>query len=413
MPPQKKAPYSPPVCNNPLLTSALSDHAERCIECKLCVKECGFLAKYGTPKQIALGYDPSSRQGQGLPFACSLCNLCETVCPAKIGLNPAGMFLEMRRESVSRGAGDFAEHGVILGYEQKGTSKRYSYYGLPAGCDAVFFPGCTLPGTRPDKVMALFDHLRKSVASLGIVLDCCGKPSHDLGRDNHFHAMFNEMKNFLTNNGVRQVLVACPSCYRVFKEYGGEIAVRSVYEHMAENGLPATPAVRAQVTVHDPCSTRYEDGIQQAVRKLAGEKSLHIEEMKHHGRKTMCCGEGGSAGFLVPDLAKDWGLRRKNEVRGKTILTYCAGCAGFLNPVTPTRHIVDLLFEPEKTMAGKVKVAKAPFTYLNRIRLKSRFKKKIKARVARERTFTGEKANKNSLLLICGKIFSAVLPWKR
>jgi Fe-S oxidoreductase len=36
--------------------------------------------------------------------------------------------------------------------------------------------------------------------------------------------------------------------------------------------------------------------------------------MKHSGKKTLCCGEGGSVGFLNPDLSKKWGSLRKTDV---------------------------------------------------------------------------------------------------
>lgn len=376
-----------PDCIRPALTIELQKNAEKCVECKLCVKECQFLKKHGTPKQIALLYDPTSPEGKYLPFECSLCRLCEEVCPDKIGLNPAMMFLEMRREAIERGGVHLTKHGRILNYEKRGTSKRYSYYGLPEKCDTILFPGCTLPGTRPDKVMALFEHLQKSIPSLGIVLDCCTKPSHDLGRDTHFQTMFGEMKEYLLSCGIRHILVACPNCYKVFRQYGGDLTVKTVYEHLAETGPPATENISASITIHDPCSTRHEIGIQQAVRKLATQKSLSITEMAHNGPKTLCCGEGGSVSCVAPELAKEWGKRRKAEAQGTRILTYCAGCVYFLSSVNPVSHILDLLFEPKKTLAGRVKVARAPFTYLNRILLKKKFKKKIQAAVSRERNF--------------------------
>ena len=78
------------------------------------------------------------------------------------------------------------EHAGMLAFERRGTSKRYTYYAIPAGCDTVFFPGCNLPGSRPDKTFKLYEHLKKSIPTLGIVLDCCMKISHDLGRTGPF-----------------------------------------------------------------------------------------------------------------------------------------------------------------------------------------------------------------------------------
>jgi uncharacterized membrane protein YdjX (TVP38/TMEM64 family)/Fe-S oxidoreductase len=382
---------------NSSLRKELENVSQKCINCKLCQKECEFLRRYGKPKEIADSYNPGDKKHQAMPFECSLCQLCAAVCPVKI--NPALMFIEMRRQTVRSGNGDYPEHAVILGYEKRGTSKRFSYYTLPEGCDTVFFPGCTLPGTRPDKVIKLYNHLSKKLPNLGIVLDCCTKPSHDLGRDEYFQGMFQEMKKFLLDNGIRNVIVACPNCYKVFKKYGDEISVRTAYEFMAQNGLPDTGKVHGTVTIHDSCALRFEEAVHAAVRDLVAAKGLTIEEMPHHGVKTLCCGEGGSVGFLVPDLAKKWGNLRKKEADGKRIITYCAGCANFLGSLTPTSHVLDLLFEPEATMSGNVKVSKAPFTYLNRLKLKSFLRRKSNGSTIRERTVRiGEEKKKVGLM---------------
>jgi uncharacterized membrane protein YdjX (TVP38/TMEM64 family)/Fe-S oxidoreductase len=371
--------------------------SEKCINCKLCQKECEFLRRYGKPKEIADSYNPSDTRHQGMPFECSLCQLCAAVCPVKI--NPADMFLEMRKETVLRGNGNYAEHNGILGYEKRGTSKKYTFYNIPEGCDTIFFPGCTLPGTRPDKVLKLFEHMKRIIPSLGIVLDCCIKPSHDLGRENYFNAMFQEMKNYLVEQGVRKVIVACPNCYKVFRKYSDELSVSTVYEFMAQYGVPETASINGTINIHDPCALRFEEPVQSAVRALAFRKGLSVEEMPHSGVKTLCCGEGGSVGCLSPDLSKNWGLLRKKETNGNRIITYCAGCAHFLSSLAPTSHILDLLFEPEKTMAGNVKVSKAPFTYLNRLKLKKQLKKMSNGEVTRERTFTFDKDDKKGNML--------------
>ncbi|MDR3566545.1 MAG: (Fe-S)-binding protein [Syntrophobacteraceae bacterium] len=384
--------------------------SQKCIQCKLCRKECKFLRRYGDPKSIADSFDPTVKKHRVRPFECSLCGLCAEVCPA--GIDPARMFLEMRQAIYRLGRGDYPEHSTIIGYEKRGASRRYSYYALPRGCDTVLFPGCTLPGTRPDRVLNLFEHLKQTVPSLGIVLDCCTKPSHDLGRLGHFHPMFDEMEGFLSGNGVRHVLVACPNCYRVFKQHSAVLSVRTVYELLAEEGFPKAAKIGGAVTVHDPCAVRGEDSIHTAVRELIAQTGLTIEEMDHHGKRTVCCGEGGSVGFLAPELAGNWRAIRTGEARGKRIVSYCAGCVNFLGAVAPATHILDLLFEPEAAVAGKVKVSRAPFTYWNRIRLKATFAAKVDAPVRRERVFTPEtrdcKKNPLARLLLLGAVLAAI-----
>jgi len=380
----------------PALQAQLQKISETCINCKFCKQECAFLQEYGKPKQIADNYDPSNGKHPGMAFECSLCQLCASVCP--VNLNPAEMLLEMRREAVRTGNGHFPEHRGILGYEKRGTSPRFSYYALPEGCDTVFFPGCTLPGTRPETTWSLFEQLRQTIPTLGVVLDCCTKPSHDLGRNDHFRAMFEEMRDYLVRNGVGKVLVACPNCHKIFDSYGGKLSVQTVYEHLAEDGLSTNLELAESVTVHDPCGVRYNRTVHASVRSLCERQGLSIEEMSHHGEKTLCCGEGGSVGFITADYAQRWGTLRKSETNGNRIITYCAGCAHFLGGVTPTSHVLDLLFNPEATMAGKAKVSKSPFTYLNRLKLKKRFRNAIDASITRERTFAaGESRKKRSL----------------
>jgi uncharacterized membrane protein YdjX (TVP38/TMEM64 family)/Fe-S oxidoreductase len=371
--------------------------SEKCIKCTLCEKECAFLRKYGKPKDIADSYDPNDKLSQGMPFECSLCQLCAAVCPVKI--NPAVMFLEMRRQTVKSGKGDFPEHSKILSYEKRGSSAKYTFYSLPEGCDTIFFPGCALSGSRPKRVIDVYMHLRQNIPNLGIVLDCCLLPSHDLGRSDHFQLMFDEMKTFLLINGVRRVIVACPSCHKVFNAYGDELTVKTAYEQIAETELPPTGKVHGVVTVHDACALRFETPVHNSIRGLVSAKGLTIEEMPHQGERAFCCGEGGSVGFINHDLAKNWGHLRKKESRGKNIITYCAGCTNFLGSLTPTSHVLDLIFEPEKTVSGTVKVSKAPFTYLNRLRLKKHFKKTVRGAMTRERTFSADDNRKKGGML--------------
>ncbi len=365
--------------------NSLKTIKEKCIDCPNCQRECFFLTKYGTPKAIADRFNPAEKSFQTLPFECSLCGLCAAVCP--VDLNPTQMFLEMRRTVVGLGGGDFPEYTPLLNYEKRGTSRRYTYYGFPEFCDTVFFPGCTLPGTRPDKVMKVYHSINKSIPHLGIVLDCCTKPSHDLGREDYFQAMFGEMRGYLVDKGIKTVLVACPNCFKMFKEYGDPLRVQTVYEVLAEDKGNNGREMPETLTIHDPCVTRFEKPIQEAIRTLIQNQGGTIEEMEHQGAKTLCCGEGGAVGSIAPELAESWGARRKSESRGKRILTYCGGCVNHLNRLTPTHHVLDFFYEPEATLSGKVKGSRTPITYWNRLRLKKRFQKMFPGAVTRERDF--------------------------
>ena len=376
----------------PALAGQLERMQTQCIECPKCSAQCAFLEAYGSPKQIAAAYDPTDITHLTLPFLCSLCDLCTAVCPME--LTPGKMFLEMRREAVARGAAPLGEHKGIMAYENRGVSARYSWYSLPKDCTCVFFPGCTFSGTRMDTTIALYAHLRAKIPNMGIVLDCCTKPSHDLGRSDYFDAMFGEMKTWLMDQGINEIMVVCPNCHKVFKTYGTPLKVTSVYEFLVEKGLPSGDLKTCGIsgdfkttTIHDPCVLRHEPAIQQAVRKLAATGPFTMTEMPHSKAETLCCGEGGTVGAVSPKFSEAWSDLRKAETGSRRLLTYCAGCAGMLNRKIPTDHILDAVFFPEAVVAGKRKTTPPPFTYLNRLRLKRHLQKKYPAQVTRERNF--------------------------
>jgi len=371
----------------PELLKRISATISGCTNCGRCVKECAFLRKYGTPGYIADTFEGADTKIASRPFECSLCGLCTTLCPERLDLD--GLFLEMRREAVDRGFGDFPEHSPLLNYERLGTSRRFTLYRLPRGCTTVFFPGCSLSGTRPDGVNRLFSLLQQGDPGLGIVFDCCMKPSHCLGREQYTNAMFGEMNNWLVQQGVKEVLVACPNCQVMFTSLGRGVKVRTVWEALAGSGVQPE-RVSGTITVHDPCVIRNAVPVHQAVRTLLRRQGVMVEEMPHFGITTVCCGKGGGVDMLNPDLAASWGELRKSEAAGRRIITYCAGCVQALGGETPTSHLLDLLLEPELTLAGTVKGAAAPFTYLNRLRLKRAFKRKEGFAVTRERTFVPE-----------------------
>jgi uncharacterized membrane protein YdjX (TVP38/TMEM64 family)/Fe-S oxidoreductase len=365
----------------PALAGMLADEIGGCTGCGVCVAECGFLKLYGSPRAIARAYDPEDPKKNVLCFECSLCGLCSAVCP--VGLDPKALFLEMRREAVDRGVASFPEHKGLLAYERTGMSKRFSWYGLPQGCTTIFFPGCALPGTRPAATQKVYQMLLEAIPDLGIVLDCCTKPSHDLGRERFFQDSFGEMVTWLEAAGVKRVLVACPNCYKVFSEYAPQFLTETVYQQLAELAPGSVlEAIAAPVTIHDPCVIRSVAAPQEAVRSLLAQAGRRVEEMPHTRGSALCCGEGGSVGALAPDLADSWGERRRVEAAGREVVTYCAGCANHLGKKLQVSHVLDLICHTPKPASG-------PVTYLNRLRLKYRLKGLVPAALTRERTASG------------------------
>ncbi|MFV0420967.1 (Fe-S)-binding protein [Oleidesulfovibrio sp.] len=357
--------------------------AQRCTGCGACVRACPFLQEYGNPRDIAQQILSGDENASRNAFECSLCSLCGATCPEK--LEPLQLFLAMRRNAVQHGAISLKPFKRLISYESCGNSDAFSLFGLPENADTVFFPGCTLTGTRSQTVQAAFEHLRSVYPRIGAVLACCSKPSHDLGRQEQFNGQFGKLYRQLHSRGIKRIITACPNCHKVFANYAHDMEAVSIYEVLAQHP-PQTAAqdcVDRQdayhfppVAMHDPCPLRTYPAIHDAARALTLRSGADIVEMPSVKSRTLCCGEGGATAAIRPDFARQWAEKRSGQANGKTVVTYCAGCTGFLSPFVQTAHVLDLAFFPVKTLGGRMKPARAPFTYLHRLRVKGRWKRK-------------------------------------
>jgi len=347
-----------------------------CSECGACSQDCAFLQEHGTPKAMASSLDFTTPQHQRIAYQCSLCGLCAVVCPQ--GLNPARMFLDIRRLHIASGQALTKTHRPLLRYQTLGLSALFSVQALPSGCETIFFPGCTLPGTRPALTWRLFQQLRQTIPTLGLVLKCCAKPGHDLGQTAAFHRHFDQMRDQLIRQGIRSVLTACPSCTKIFRQYGQGLRVETVYEVLHAQGVARglTVTSRGEVSVHDPCPFRDDPAVQNAVRGLLADRGYTVVAMPHQRQRSLCCGEGGGAALVRPNLGQAWAQLRRREAADRSLVTYCAGCTGFLNRFTPTVHILDLLLPSSPDAHPEPTLSRPPFTYLNRLRLCHSLKKR-------------------------------------
>ena len=354
------------------LDTALATVIDDCTECGNCVDQCAYLQRFGTPLAQARSFEAGSLTPETI-YSCNVCSLCDVFCPE--GLKLSEMFWLMRCRLVEEGRGPLKSHRRILNYEKIGLSDLFQLTAIPEGSEMVFFPGCALAGTRPQQTVRLFEMLRKDIPNLGIVLNCCTKPSHDLGRKDFFGDRFGDLINDLKNSSIKTIVTACPSCHQIFSRYAEDFENKTIYEVLAEHPSLTKIDQPLEMAVHDPCATRFDSTVQQSVRDLGRAMGCTTVEMKHGRKKTFCCGEGGSASFVAPDLTKTWGEKRRDEAGKKPVLTYCAGCVQFLSGPMDIYHIIDLLLEPEKTLAGKAPVSRSPFTYLNRLRLKYKLRR--------------------------------------
>lgn len=326
----------------------------QCNGCGKCALSCGFLAENGPPGNIVAGRDAIDKA-----FSCMVCGLCTKVCPQ--GLDPASVFLDLRGRSNARPA----HLSGLARHEAVGSSFPLVLYALPDKCDTVFFPGCGLAGTRPETSEACFLTLKKHMPDIGIVLDCCIRPSHDMGQKAVFGSRFQTLSQRFAQSGIRRVLTACPGCQATLK-MNPDLSVSTVYEFFAEHGVLSPKGLTGAVSLHDPCVTRSQGPLHDAVRLLLCGMGVYLSELKNNRGKSLCCGKGG--GVDAPGQARK--IREQADVR--RLFTYCSGCSGALS----AEHLLDHLLKP---MGGRpFRVYGYPRAYAERLLLKRRLNRMIR-----------------------------------
>jgi Fe-S oxidoreductase len=235
----------------------------------------------------------------------------------------------------------FRNHQIIS------TSPFFTISKIPKNNKAtprsVFFPGCSLSAYSPRLVLKAYQYLQQKVPGIGVVLNCCGKPSWDLGDKDRFRKIYERNIKEFSRLGIEEAVVVCINCHKIFRE-NSDIKLRSIYEIMADMGLPESVSREGhEITIHDSCPARYRPEIRNAVREIASQMKFKIREMKFKNEVTQCCGAGGCSPMGNTALTDRHTNALVAQANGQ-IVSYCAHCRERFSSYGPSLHILDLIF---------------------------------------------------------------------
>lgn len=361
--------------------------ARRCLQCQCleCVTVCPYLKQFGGyPKKYAREiYNNASivmgtRQANKLVNSCSLCGLCEAVCPEQFPMQT--LCLDARKEMVQKGKMPPSAHEFALLDMQFSNSDQFAMARHEPGHGTsafVFFPGCQLCASSPAQVKRTYAHLRQNLSGgVGLMLGCCNAPAFWAGRDDLFQTGSEKIRDQWAGLGSPVIILACATCYWMFQAHLSEIRITSLWQILEATGLPPCSEVStrpASVAIHDPCTTRHEPGLQASARRLLRQLHQPVEELKLGRGLTECCGFGGLMQNANPELAKTV-VRHRGNQSPADYLTYCAMCRDNLAASGKRAlHILDLIF-PESQAEPDPAARKRPTwsqRQENRMRLKA------------------------------------------
>jgi len=288
------------------------------------------------------------RQANRLVNSCSLCGLCERVCPEDFAVQD--LCLEARRSMVRRGKMPPSAHAFALRDMRFSLGERFRLSRHAPGSSSsthAFFPGCQLAASSPDQVRRAYGRLRETLpGGVALMLGCCGAPAAWAGREDEFTRVCTGFLADWQALGGPRVVAACSTCFRMFSERLPEVPVISLWQAMEEAGPPpaAVPGRPSALALHDPCTTRPFPEIQETVRRLLARMGVRLEELRLSRDLTECCGFGGLMQNANPDLARDVATRR-SRISPLDYLAYCAVCRDNLAAVGKrSLHLLDLFF---------------------------------------------------------------------
>lgn len=277
----------------------------KCVHCHVCQDNCDFLKKY----RIDIG---DTKKLEELAYHCFLCGKCTEVCP--VGIDGRAVVREMRKEQVC------ADNGAFVGKKYKrmiSEKADYTYRNYRHITEkSVLFPGCNFPSVYPKTTKKLVQLLGER--GIGVVYDCCGKPISDLGMAQQEDKIIQGIEKRLREAGVTELIMVCPNCYDYLKPRIG-VKVVNIYKKMMELGIGEK--ISGGGRVFPPCPDREKKEWLADISCFMKTESRVIDEIQ-------CCGLGGSAGYLEPQLASSFAGKIKGDTQ--MIYTYCGSCVGNL-----------------------------------------------------------------------------------
>jgi heterodisulfide reductase subunit D len=292
-------------------------------------------------------------------YSCTLCGACTEACPS--GVQVDDLLVRVRQELAERGAlppalsrvsqtihqthnisGEDNDLRLIwtenLPQRPTGSNKEKADVVYFVGCVGALFPRSY---SIPQAFVQTLEAAGVDYSLLGGSEWCCGYPLF-------LNGLLHEAEETILHNvaevrarGARQVVLACPSCYHLWKHVYPTVAAQDMeglevlhatefLAQLIEQGrLPLTEVNRI-VTYHDPCDLGRKSKIYEAPRRiLRSIPGLTLTEMRDNRENALCCGGGGNLESYDPGLMAAAGARRlaqAQETGAEAIVSACQQC---------------------------------------------------------------------------------------
>ncbi len=305
--------------------------------------------------------NPTDRIEKSL-YTCLTCASCVDKCP--LNLNIPEIVIEGRSLSTKPPQNEIIKknilkHGNPFGVKNSFKSKKES--------KTLLFVGCLYPSinqiilgldliTRFDFLFRLFQRfplfwkkmdgivkITRLLEVLGYEFTflerepCCGEILYNMGYLEDFKNYIQGVHEILKKKRIERIISLSPFCAYAFKKLypkfidDWDIEVLTLVE--AINLKFDRGELSLRVTYHDPCYYARHLGITEEPREILKKiEGLELIEPEHHGKKTLCVGDGGLE-LYYPKVAYEVAKRRVRELLSTgapIIVTQCPACMAMI-----------------------------------------------------------------------------------
>lgn len=187
-----------------------------------------------------------------------------------------------------------------------------------------FNPGCALSLYKPEMEDKILNYLNENYGEVALHKICC-----------HHNPQLEEGS---------VIINVCSGCDKRFGSLYEGIKTISIYEILDRlDNFPYPDYKGLKVSVHDACPVRNKPQVHTAVRNLLRKMNIEIEETKHHGTSSICCGDDFYSKIPLDEVHQKM-KDRAASMPCDEVCVYCVSCikSMYIGGKTP-RHLLDLL----------------------------------------------------------------------
>ncbi|WP_202318454.1 (Fe-S)-binding protein [Archaeoglobus neptunius] len=279
-------------------------------------------------------------------FKCSVCGLCEEVCPVDLPL--IDFWEDLRYLLTQQGYAPLSVHRKLkeITYrnfnpysgDQERRGEWVEFEVRPA--KTLYFAGCTASFRLQNLAKSTANALNK----LGIEFTvagkneyCCGSPFLRTGQRDIVEKLFEKNYRYWEKNGIERIITSCPGCYRTISLDYPKIAEKKGYEFNIEvvhtvsilNKEGNFKKIGIKGTYHDPCHLGRHMGMYEEPRNVIRKLGVDFVEMERNRERSLCCGAGGGLRSQFGEVSFEIGRQRvleAMETGADYLITCCPFC---------------------------------------------------------------------------------------